>query len=169
MTYYPLDHWSPFGRLRSLQSCSFIIRELSHKHNIAMSRKGTKTVWKLLEVIKRCLKPYEPLFLLSTNIDLVPLTPYHWQLCVSNFWNVRKGRLAKLIHRVKNMIFDNNRTLWCLFCKKLPICNIFCKIRKAIFDILQEILKSCSFFMSQKFKMQSCQCLGVKNRLNLFL
>ena len=54
------------------------------------------------------------------KIDLIRLTPTHWQRCVSDFRDIRKGWLRK----------------------------ISCRIRNAMFNILHEIFKSHPFLMS---------------------
>ena len=63
-------------------------------------------------------------------------------------------------------MFDNLISIR-LFYKKLPVYKISCRISNAMFDILQEILKSHSFLKSRKFKTQVCQTES--NGLNLFL
>ena len=51
---------------------------------------------------------------LYLKIDLIRLTPYHWQSNVSNFCDIRKERLCKISGKISN---------WrCLFCK------IVCKV-----------------------------------------
>ena len=59
-------------------------------------------------------------------------------------------------------MFDDQTQLR-LFCKKLPIYKLFCRISNAIFDNnLQSILQSHPFLMSQSFETQGWQWYGVK-------
>ena len=41
-------------------------------------------------VIKRCSKPFSQFFLFA-KYDLIRLTPYHWQPCISQVRDIRKG------------------------------------------------------------------------------
>ena len=82
----------------------------------------------------RSTKPCSTL-LPYAKINLIHLTPYHWQTGVSNFRDIRKGRLCK--------IFFQNKECF-------------------LFDILQEILQSHPFSMSRKFKTEGCKWYGVK-------
>ena len=55
--------------------------------------------WELLEVIKRCSKPFFHNFLYSQKYDLIRLTPYHWQPCISQFCDITKAWFCKISRR----------------------------------------------------------------------
>ena len=63
----------------------------------------------------------------------------------------------------------NNVTPRYSFDSKLPMYEISCRLRNAMFDILQEILQSRPFLMSQNFEMQGCQLYGVKRIKSVFV
>ena len=58
----------------------------------------------------------------------------------------------------------NNRTLGCLFCKKLSIAKFLAELRisNAMFNNLQKILQRHSFLMSRRIKTKGCLYQEVK-------
>ena len=46
-----------------------------------------------------------PLFPLCIKIDLICLSPYHWQPCVSNFCDIKKRWLSQISCRISNLAF----------------------------------------------------------------
>ena len=77
--------WSS-ASLKKCPNLRFAIATLKRYYSRSVSLKK----WELLEVIKRC-PDLVPQFPLSAKIDLVRLTPYHRQSCVSNFRDIRSG------------------------------------------------------------------------------
>ena len=51
--------------------------------------------WKLLEVIKRCSKPFSTILFFRKNTILIGMTPYYRQPCISRFYDVTKCRFWK--------------------------------------------------------------------------
>ena len=91
------------------------------------------------EVVKGALN-LVPLFPVFSKIDLICLTPCHWQPCVSKFCDIRKGWLCKLSFRISNAMCD----YWTSIIERLLI--------------QQEILLSHPFPMSRNFRAKSTDC-----------
>ena len=72
-----------------------------------------------------------------------------------------KDDFCKISSRKRNAWF-NKQTSRFIFCQKLPICKISCRISNTMYDILQEILQSYPLLMSRKFETHGCQWYGVK-------
>ena len=98
----------------------------------------------LLEVIKKCPKPPYTVFPLSVKIELICLTAHNWQPCVLNFRDIRNIWLCKISCTISNTTFDN-QTSRRLFCKKLPIYQISCRMIKQL-DV---------WYSAKKFAMSS--------------
>ena len=85
------------------------------------------------------------------KIELIRLTLYHWQPCVSKFRNIRKGGLYKISRKISNSAF-------LILQEILKIDNFLqnnqrdVRLANIAFLILQEILQSRPFLMSRKFE-----------------
>ena len=104
------------------------------------------------DTIKRCPKPYSTISL-SAKVDLIRLTPYHWQPFISNFRDITKWWLCKISCRLLNITLLILQEIKCsaiFVSNKLPIVWL----SNVTFIFLHEILNSHSFLTLQMFKKQ---------------
>ena len=65
---------------------------------------------------------FSTIFPLSKKIDLIRLTPYHWQTYVSKVRDIREERVCKIFCAIRNVISITSR---CVFCKKFCTVILF--------------------------------------------
>ena len=107
----------------------------------------SRSAFYLLQIFKSCPKPY-PIFPLFAQMDLIYLTPHHWQSYVSNLRDIRKRWLCKN-----------------LFQNKQQDVRLYSNIA---FLILPKTLQRHPCLMSRKFAMPNCWWNTELNGFDLF-
>ena len=119
----------------------------------------------LLEVIKTYHKFCSTILLIREN-RFNPLTSCHLAtLRFEILWHQKRMTWQNFLQNTERNF--NNRTLCCLFCKKLRICKSFCRIISAMFDFCKKFCKVILFWCH---KISKCRIAnGTKsNGLHLF-